>query len=60
MNARDCTTAFLPLNYEIGGQVSHGRPNVGQYLTREQADFIYKKVQTGKMINADTIPQEIE
>ena len=29
-------------------------------MTREQANYIYKKVETGKMINTDTIKQEIE
>ena len=51
MNDRDSTTTFLPLDSIIGGQVSHDRPNVGQFLTREQANYIYKKVETGKMIN---------
>ena len=60
MNGRDVTTAFLPLDSKIGGQVSHDRPNVGQCFTREQANFIYKKVETGEMINKDTMQQEIE
>ena len=57
MNGRNGTTAFLPLDSKIGGQV---RPNVGQFLTREQANDVYKKVETGEMINTDTIQQEIE
>ena len=36
------------------------RPNVGQFLTREQANYVYKKEETGKTINADTIQQDIE
>ena len=60
MNGRDGTTAFLPLNSKIGGQVDHSKPNVGQFLTREQANYIYKKVETGEIINTDTIQQEIE
>ena len=35
-------------------------PTVGQYLTRDQARYVYKKVETGEMINVDTIQQEIE
>ena len=54
MNGRDGTTTFLPLDSKIGGQVSHDRPNIGQYLTTEQANYIYKKVKTGEMINTDT------
>ena len=60
MNGRDGTTAFLPLDSKIGGQVSHDRPKVGQFLTREQANYVYKKVETGEMINTDTIQQEME
>ena len=43
MNSRDGTTTFLPLNTKIGGQVNNNRPSVGQFLTREQTKFIYKK-----------------
>ena len=46
MNSRDGTTAFLPLDSEIGGQVSHDRPTIGQFFTTEQANYIYKKVET--------------
>ena len=60
MNERDGTTTFLPLDSKIGGQVSHDRTNLGQFLTREHANYVYKKVETGEMINADTIQQEIE
>ena len=37
MNGRDGTTAFVPLDSKIGGQISHNKPIVGQFLTREQA-----------------------
>ena len=29
-------------------------------MTREQASYVYKNVETGKVINADTIQQEME
>ena len=61
MNGRDDTTAFLPLDFRIGGQNKDSYPMVGQYLTRDQTRYIlYKKVETGEMINMDTIQQEIE
>ena len=59
MNDRDDTTTFLPLDSRIGGQNRHS-PTVGQYLTRDQMRYIYKKVQTGEIINTNTIQQEIE
>ena len=40
MNGRDGATAFLPLDFKIGGQGRDSHPIVGQYLTREQAKHI--------------------
>ena len=59
MNGRDDTTTFLPLDSRIGGQ-NRDSPTVGQYLTRDQTRYVYKKVETGEIINMDTIQQEIE
>ena len=58
MNGRDDTTTFLPLDSRIGGQ-NKRNPTVGQYLTRDQTRCIYKKIETGEIINMDTILQEI-
>ena len=60
MNGRDGTTTFLPLDSRIGGQDRYNHPTVGQFLTREQTRYIYKKVETGKIINTDMIEQQIE
>ena len=60
MNGRDGTSAFLPLDSRIGGQGRDNHPTVGQFLTREQMRYIYRKVETGEVINTDTIKQEME
>ena len=60
MNGRDDTTTFLLLDFRRGGQSRDSCPTVGQYLTRDQTRYIYKKVETGEMINTDMIQQEIE
>ena len=60
MNGRDGTTTFLPLDSKIGGQIIYNRPNIGQFLTREQASYVYKKVESGEMINVNTTQQEME
>ena len=60
MNGRNDTTTFLSLDFRIGGQSRDSYLTVGQYLTRDQTRYIYKKVETGEMINTDTIQQEIE
>ena len=51
---------FLPLDFESGGTSENSHPTVGQYLTRDQTRHIYKKVETGESINADTMQQEVE
>ena len=58
MNGRDGTTTLLPLDSRIGGQGRDDRPTVGQFVTREQTRYIYRKVETRDIINTDTIEQE--
>ena len=60
MNGRDGTTTFLPLDSKTGVQINHNRPSIGQFLTREQASYVYKKVEMGEMISVNTIQQEME
>ena len=60
MNGTDDAATFLPLDFRIGGQSRDSHPTVGQYLTRDQARHIYKKVETGGIINIDTVKHEIE
>ena len=60
MNGRDGTTAFLTLDSRICGQGRDSYPTLGQYLTREQAKHICKKVETGQTIYVDTMKLEIE
>ena len=55
MSGRDDTAKFLPLDFKIGGQSRDSHPTVGQYLTRDQARYVYKKVETGGMINTDMV-----
>ena len=59
MNSRD-EAAFLPLDSRIGGHDRDSHIMVGQYLTRDQARHIYKKVETGEIIDVDTVKDEIE
>ena len=60
MNGRNGTTAFLPLDSRMGGQGRDSRPTVGKFLTKEQANYIYRKVETGQIINTNTIEQEMK
>ena len=60
MNGRDGNTTFLPLDSKIGGQDRYNCPTIGQFLTREQATYIYKKVETGEIVNTNMMEQDIE
>ena len=55
MNGRDGTTAFLPLDSKIGGQINYDSFSIGHFLTREQVSYVYKKTESGEIINVDTI-----
>ena len=60
MNGRDGTSAFIPLDSKIGGQINYDRSSIEQFLTREQTSYVYKKIESGEIINVNTIQQEIE
>ena len=60
MNGRNGTTTFLPLDSRIGGQGRDNPPTVGQFLTRVQTRYIYRKLESGEIINTDMIEQEME
>ena len=60
MNGRDDATTFLPLDFMMTSQSRDSYPTVGQYLTRDQAEYVYKNVETGETINTNMIQQEIE
>ena len=48
------------IDSRIGGQGRNNHATVGQFLTREQTGYIYRKVQTGEVINTNMIGQEIK
>ena len=58
-------TTFLPLDPNLGGnnkgrEINKGN-NIGkEYLTMKQADYIYRKVELGSLINKNTMKEEID
>ena len=44
----------------IGGQVNFSKSKDNNYLTEEKDRHVYKKVESGSVINTDTLQQEIE
>ena len=48
---------FLPLNTNIGGQIRPDKYEYkeNKYLTEDQARHMYKRVESGHIINIDTL-----
>ena len=44
----------------MGGQINNNKPKHNWYLTEEHARHVYKKIESGSVINVDTLHQEIE
>ena len=51
MKGRNGPTTILPLSPKKGGQEKGHYLSIGQYLTREQTNFVYKKTVSGEVIN---------
>ena len=51
---------FLPLSTNIGRQVNTSMSKDNNYLTEKQASHVYKRVESGSIINRDTLQQKIE
>ena len=51
---------FLPLNENIGGRPKSLQIQERNFLTEDQARHVYKKVESGNVININAIKQEID
>ena len=60
VKGKDGTTSFLPITSKTGGKVSYIKNKEAMYLSEKQANYIYKKVEEGKVINTNTTKNEIE
>ena len=60
MKGRNGPTTFLPLSPKICGLINDNKPSIAQYLTRELANFVYRKTVSDEMINTETLQQELE
>ena len=60
VKGKDGTTSFLPIDSKPGGKVSYIENKKAMYLSEKQANYIYKKVEEGKVININTMKNEIE
>ena len=60
MKGRNDPITSLPFSPKVGGWVSSNKPKDNWYLTEEQTRHVYKKIESGGIINTDTLHQEIE
>ena len=60
MKGKNDATIFLPNTDQKGETFKVGKTNnLNDFLTKEQAEFVYKWVNTRKGINTNTIKQEM-
>ena len=57
---KDGTTSFLPIESKTGGKVNYIKNKGAMYLFEKPANYVYKKVEVGKVINVNTMKNEIE
>ena len=51
----------MPLSSKLGGNNNKRNDSIDRnYLTPRQADYIYKKVELGSLINKNTMKEEID
>ena len=60
VKGKDGTTSFLPIESKTGGNVSFIKNKEAMCLSEKQANYIYKKVEEGKVINTNTMKDEME
>ena len=57
---KDSTTSFLPIESKTGGKIIYVKNKEAMCLSEKQANYIYKKVEEGKIINITTMKNDIE
>ena len=55
MKGKNDSTPFLPLKSKTGGKVTYVQNKDDVCLTERQADYVYKAVENGNMINTKTV-----
>ena len=60
MKGKDGTTLFLPIDSKTGVKVCYVKNKESMCLSEKQANYIYKNVEEGNIINTNTMKHEIE
>ena len=59
IEGKDGTTSFLPIKSKTGGKTNYIKIREAMCLSEKQANYVYKKVEEGKIINVNTLKQEL-
>ena len=60
VKCKDGTTSCLPIESKAGGKISYIKNREAMCLSEKQANYVYKKVEEGKVINVNMLKQELE
>ena len=60
VKGKDDTTSYLPIESKTGGKISYIKNREAMCLSEKQANYVYKKVEEGEVINVNTLKQELE
>ena len=60
VKGKDGTTSFLPIDSKTSGKVSYIKDKETMCLSEKQANYVYKKVEEGNVINIKTMKHKIE
>ena len=60
VKSKDGITPFLPIDSKPGGKVSYIKNKEAMCLSEKKANYVYKKVEEGNVINVNTMKNELE
>ena len=60
VKGKDGTTPFMPTDSMTCGKISYIKNKEAMCLSEKQANYVYKKVEEGNVINTKTMKHEIE
>ena len=60
IKVKDGTTSFLPVESKTGGKISYIKNRETMCLSEKQADYVYKKLEEGKVINVNMLKQRLK
>ena len=60
VKGKDGTTPFLPIDSKASGKINYIKNKEAMCLSEKQANYVYKNVEEGKVINIKTMKHDIE